>query len=375
MKFIHTADWHLGKVLGEFSLLEDQIFAMNGLLELLRREGADALVIAGDVYDRSVPPAAAVTAFDDFVSAAVGMGVKVLAIAGNHDSPQRLSFANRLVRSEGYFVEGSCTLPLAQVPVTGHDGVAVTFTLAPFTDRYQLRRLLPEGEYPTYTDAYRALLEGTPLPAGPNVLVAHGFFAGGEELVRSDSELSVGTGDLVAASALRGFDYACLGHLHAPQTCGRETARYSGSLLKYSLSEQGQKKAVAVVEIDAAGAVSVRQERLPVRRDLAVVRGSFEELASGALHPPGEDYLYAVIADNELVYGAVSRLRALYPNLLGVKLEARVQGEDLPDLTPQDDRPTDERFAAFYRDVKGMEPTPGQMETIRALLEKLEGEV
>ena len=254
MKILHTSDWHLGKSIYDFSLLEDQSRFISWLLELLPREQVDAVIIAGDIYDRPVPPGAAVALYDRFLSEAAGrLGIPVLAIAGNHDSPGRLQFGSSLYRKSGYYIVGS--IGAGQEPVVLHDAIGpVRFTLVPYLHLTDVRALLPQETVCTFDDAYRILMEQLRTEPGVrNIAVAHGFFsAQGSTLLTSDSEMSIGGMDYADISCFDGYDYVALGHLHAPQQAGN-VIQYSGSPLKYSLSEELQHKTVTLVELGKPG--------------------------------------------------------------------------------------------------------------------------
>ena len=272
MKLIHLSDLHLGKRVNEFSMLEDQQYILTEILHIIDREKPDAVLIAGDVYDKSVPSAEAVSLLDDFLVRLAKRKLRIFLISGNHDSPERMAFGGRLMEGSGVHVapvyDGRVT------PVTLADAHGpVNFYLLPFVKPVHVRRCFPEREIDTCTDAVAAAVEHMNVdPSVRNVLVAHQFVTGA---VRCESEeLSVGGADNVDVSVFAPFDYVALGHIHGPQRVGRETVRYCGTPLKYSFSEAGHQKSVTVVELGAKGSVSVNTVPLVPMRDLAELRGT-----------------------------------------------------------------------------------------------------
>lgn len=354
MRILHTADWHLGRILGNHSLLEDQAQVLRQFIDLAVETRPDAIVIAGDLYDRSVPPADAVTLLDDTLHELTDRcAAPVIAISGNHDGQQRLDFGARLLRHRGLHLFGSlASAGLVQVGDTA-------FVAIPFAEPAAVRSAFPEFTGQDYQSALAFLLDRFRPATGRAVAIAHAFVAGGAE---SDSErpLSVGTAGQVGVQVFAGFAYAALGHLHRPQTLGN--ARYSGSLLKYSTSEAGQRKSVTLVDLDGG----MEEFVLPPRRDLRCVAGAFDELLKG---PPSQDYLYFSLTDSGLIPNAAQRLRELYPQFLGLELrkadergEARV-GKSASPM---------EMFAGFWQYVAGEEATEAQRAVVAPLLEETE---
>ncbi len=376
MRIVHIADLHLGKTLFDYSLLGDQRAWLASLVAFLREQEADALVIAGDVYHRSVPPTEAVKLLDDFLSeVAHGLHIPVLMIAGNHDSGQRLGFASRFIELGGLYVAGTPEQTLKTV--TLHDGHGeVTFVLLPYFEPYQMRKLFADGEIKTCNDALKAVakngfdeLDYTKR----NVLVAHGFFGRDSALARfSDSERGVGGTDLMDSTLVERFDYVALGHLHAPQTAGAPHIRYAGSPLKYSLSEVTQNKSVTIVDLGEKGEVSIRLEQIAPQRDLRIVTGTINKLTDKAVQEQYslDDYVYAVITDKHEVYNAIEKLRAVFPNVVGLKREiddagascSFAAGEQLARKTP------DELFGSFYLEMLGEEISPVRAKVVHDTL-------
>lgn len=316
MKFFHLSDLHLGRRIYEFSLIDDQKYILKEILRRTDEEHPDAVVIAGDIYDRAVPSAEAVELFDSFLTELAGRRIPVLAIAGNHDSPERIAFGAGLMAPSG--VHLSPVYNGRVEPVTLSDAYGeVRFYLLPFIKPANVRRFYPDAVIESYTDALRCAAEHMNIePSTRNVLVTHQFVTGG---VRSDSEdVTVGGTDNVDAAVFDGFDYVALGHLHGAQRIGRETLRYSGTPLKYSFAEKDQIKSITVVKLGAKGNVSVSSLPLTPRRDMREIRGTYIELTlrDSYAGTDTEDYIHAVLTDENDIPNALARLRSIYPNLM-----------------------------------------------------------
>lgn len=316
MKFFHLSDLHLGRRMYEFSLIDDQKFILEEILCLAAEEHPDAVVIAGDIYDRAVPSAEAVELFDRFLCALAKRRIPVLVISGNHDSPERIAFGANLMTPSGVFLSPVYNGYVEPVSLSDAFG-AVNFYLLPFIKPANVRRFYPEEAIESYTDALRCAVEHMNVdPSARNVLVTHQFVTGG---VRSESEdITVGGTDNVDAAVFDRFDYVALGHLHGAQKIGRETLRYSGTPLKYSFSEKDQVKSVTVVELGAKGAVSVSALPLTPQRDMREIRGTYIELTlrDSYAGTDTEDYIHAVLTDENDIPNALARLRSIYPNLM-----------------------------------------------------------
>ena len=316
MKFFHLSDLHLGRRMYEFSLIDDQKFILEELLCLAAEEHPDAVVIAGDIYDRAVPSAEAVELFDRFLCALAKRRIPVLAISGNHDSPERIAFGADLMTPSGVFLSPVYNGYVEPVSFSDAFG-AVNFYLLPFIKPANVRRFYPEEAIESYTDALRCAVEHMDIdPSARNVLVTHQFVTGG---VRSESEdITVGGTDNVDAAVFDGFDYVALGHLHGAQRIGRETLRYSGTPLKYSFAEKDQIKSITVVKLGAKGNVSVSSLPLTPRRDMREIRGTYIELTlrDSYAGTDTEDYIHAVLTDENDIPNALARLRSIYPNLM-----------------------------------------------------------
>ena len=315
MKVFHLSDLHLGKRVNEFSMLEDQKYILAQITDLARAERPDAVIIAGDVYDKSVPPAEAVELFDRFLVGLSALGLQVLVISGNHDSAERLAFGGRLMDQSGVHFAPVYNGSVASVTLQDAYG-PVTFWLLPFLKPAHVRRFFPEAEIESYTDAIRTALSAVEFaPGHRNVLVTHQFVTGASRC--ESEEISVGGSDNVDASVLEGFDYVALGHIHGPQQAGGPAIRYCGTPLKYSFSEISHQKSVTVVELTQE--VSLRTLPLLPLRDMKEIRGSYQELMARDYYENTtlpECYLHITLTDEEDVPEAMGRLRQVYPYIM-----------------------------------------------------------
>lgn len=316
MKLIHLSDLHLGKRVGEVSMLEDQAYILDRVLDIVDGAGPDALLIAGDVYDKSVPSAEAVTLFDDFLCRLARRKLPVLVISGNHDSPERLAFGSRLMEGAGVHLSPVYDGDVKPITLTDEHG-PVDFWLLPFLKPAHLRRFYPEETIDSYTDAVGAAIAHMNIdPSRRNVLLCHQFVTGAATC--ESEELIVGGTDNVDAAVFDGFDYVALGHLHGPQNVGSSRIRYCGTPLKYSFSEASQYKSVTVAELGEKGDLTLHTVPLTPRHDMRVIQGTFAQLTAENSDAAGEreDYLHIILTDEEDVPEALGRLRLVYPNIL-----------------------------------------------------------
>ena len=365
MKLIHLSDLHLGKRVNEFSLLEDQKYILTKILNIIDEEKPDALLIAGDIYDKAIPSAEAVELFDDFLVRLAGKDIKTFIISGNHDSPERLAFANRLIDISGIHLSPVYNGKVEPCTLTDSFG-NINIYMLPFVKPIHVRRFYPEEEISTYTDAIRVALSQVKFdPKDRNVLITHQFVTGAE---RSESEeISVGGSDNVDASVFDGWDYVALGHIHRPQNIGEERIRYCGTPLKYSFSEANHQKSVTVVELNEKGNQSIRCIPLVPMRDMVELKGAYEELTNKSYYSDTawqEDYIHITLTDEEDIPDAVTKLRTIYKNLMKLDYDnlrtrhvAQIEGaEDVEKKTPL------ELFSEFYERQNGS-PMSAEQET------------
>lgn len=361
MKFFHLSDLHLGRRMYEFSLMEDQTYILDEILRLTDKESPDAVLLAGDIYDRAVPSAEAVELFDRFLCALAERRVPVLAISGNHDSPERIAFGAHLMAPSGVFlspVYGGTVEPVTLSDAFGE----VRFYLLPFVKPSNVRRFYSDAGIESYTDAVRCAVEHMEVDTSVrNVLITHQFVTGA---VRSESEdITVGGTDNVDAAVFDAFDYTALGHLHSAQKIGRETLRYSGTPLQYSFSERGQ-KSVTVVELREKGNVTVSALPLAPLRALREIRGSYSELTLRENYAGTNtgDYIHAVLTDENDVPNALARLRSIYPNLMRLDYDnLRTRSSAVLLAEERQEKLTDtELFAELFEKQNGQKMTAEQ---------------
>lgn len=316
MKLIHLSDLHLGKNLDGFSMLEDQKYILNQILDLIRQEKPDGVLIAGDVYDKRIPSGEAVTLLDGFLSRLAEI-CEIFLISGNHDSAERLAFGGRLMTAAGVHVspvyDGS-----VKTLVRSDEHGPVQIHLLPFLKPVQVRQFFPEETIESYTDALRTALGGIDLDDGArHVLVTHQYVSGAQTC--DSEERSIGGSDEVEARIFEGFDYVALGHLHGPQRAGGDHIRYCGTPLKYSFSEVNHKKSVTVVSLGQKGELELSTRPLVPLRDMKVIRGTYQELMARDFYENTdlpESYLQIILTDEEDVPEAMGRLRQVYPYIM-----------------------------------------------------------
>ncbi len=359
----------------EFSLMEDQTYILDEILRLTDKESPDAVLLAGDIYDRAVPSAEAVELFDRFLCALAERRVPVLAISGNHDSPERIAFGAHLMAPSGVFlspVYGGTVEPVTLSDTFGE----VRFYLLPFVKPSNVRRFYSDAGIESYTDAVRCAVEHMEVDTSVrNVLITHQFVTGA---VRSESEdITVGGTDNVDAAVFDAFDYTALGHLHSAQKIGRETLRYSGTPLQYSFSERGQ-KSVTVVELREKGNVTVSALPLAPLRALREIRGSYSELTLRENYAGTNtgDYIHAVLTDENDVPNALARLRSIYPNLMRLDYDnLRTRSSAVLLAEERQEKLTDtELFAELFEKQNGQKMTAEQSAYAEAVFTRLREE-
>ena len=375
MKLIHLSDLHLGKRLNEFSLGEDQEYILNQILQIVEAEQPDAVVIAGDVYDKAIPSVEAVSLFDEFLVRLAGLHIHIFVISGNHDSPERIAFGSRLLEETGIHL--SPVYGGRVEPVTLEDEFGpVDFYLLPFVKPIHVRRFFPEDPTDTYTQALSTAVGHMNLDEHRrNVLVTHQFVTGAS---RSDSEeISVGGADNVDSAVFDAFDYVALGHIHSPQHCGSEKIRYCGTPLKYSFSEAKDTKSVTVAELKEKGNLVIRTVPLKPLRELVELRGTFRELTDRHFYENTtwtRDYVRLTLTDEEDIPDAVGKLRLIYRNLMKLDYDnARTRSNaEITGAQAQDTRSPLELFASFYELQNNRPMTAEQLVFLEELIARTE---
>ena len=365
MRFIHLADLHLGKQMNDLSLLPDQEAVLQQITEIAQAEHIDAVLIAGDVYQRSTPQAEAMALFDRFVSGLVKLGMKVFVISGNHDSALRLSYFSSLVKTAGVYVSETFDGHLQHVELQDGDGDVIIWLL-PFLRPSQVKRFLPEEKIVSYQDAVAAVLRNTKLDSKKrHVLLAHQFITGSETC--ESEEHMVGGLDQIDASLFADFDYVALGHIHKSQKVGRETLRYAGSPLKYSFSEVNHKKSVTVVNMQEKGQTDIKKVPLYPLRDVRTIEGTMDELIR---MPYSEDYVWITVKDELVPPDARVTLSVNFPNMLKFSISNSRTKQDINVLATEkmENKTAQELFCDFYR-LQNNDQLPS--EAHRKVLEKV----
>lgn len=376
MRFLHTSDLHIGKKVNEFSMLEDQEHILKQILQIAGEYRPEGILIAGDIYDKGIPGVEAVTLFDWFLTELYQRGLMVFMVSGNHDSSERVEFGGRILTDNKIHIAGTYQGKLEKVTLWDEHG-PLNIYLLPFIKPALVRRYYPEVT--TYQEAVEAILKQEDIHKEErNILIAHQFITSGEtEPERCESEtVSIGGLDNIDASVFEAFDYVALGHLHGPQGIGRDTIRYAGSPLKYSFSEARQIKSVTLVEFGKKAELSYSKIPLQPLRDLRQIKGPIEALTDPKVYSQGNtlDYIHATLTDEEEIYDAIGKLRAVYPNIMRLDFEnsrTAWNAEALLAAAKVEERSSLELFEEFY-EYQNNQP---MSEEQRAILKKLFGEM
>lgn len=318
MKIIHLADLHLGKRVNEFSMCEDQKYILNQILQIIDEKNPDCIIIAGDVYDKTVPPVDAVELLDNFLLELSKRKIPVLMISGNHDSAERLAFGSSLMESSKVYVSPAYDGSVKKV-ILNDDFGAVNFYLLPFIKPTIVRQFFPDEKIEDYNDAVKVALKNIGLnKTERNVLIAHQFVTGAQTC--ESEEKSIGGMDNVSAENFYDFDYVALGHIHGPQKIGKENIRYSGTPLKYSFSECNHKKNVLFVELKDKNDFSYECIPLTPLHDMREIRGSYDQimLKKNYENTNTEDYVHITLTDEDDILEVFSKLRTVYKNLMKI---------------------------------------------------------
>ena len=362
MRFLHLSDLHLGKRVNEFSMLEDQAYILKEILNIIDEQKVEAVLIAGDVYDKVIPSAEAVRLLDDFLTRIAARELPVFLISGNHDSAERVAFGSRLMSSRQIYLSPVFESDVEPITISDRYGEIHIYML-PFVKPSLVKRVYPEEEIITYQDAVNAAVQHMQIDTDKrNILLAHQFVTGA---ARCDSEeLSVGGLDDVDASIFDGFDYVALGHLHGPQKIGKETVRYSGTPLKYSFSEANQKKSVVIVDVEEKGKINIQQIPFLPKHDMQEIRGTYMET---------DDYLHITLTDEEDIPDAIGKLRTIYPNIMKLSYDnlrtraaVTVRGTaEVEEKSPM------ELLKEFYELQNNQPMTDEQEEIARGMMEEI----
>lgn len=370
MKFLHTADLHLGKRMNEMDLWEDQVYILRQITEIASAEKVDAVLIAGDIYQKASPSGEAMVLFNDWITELTERGIKVMIVGGNHDDHRRIAYFSQLLRRSGVYVADRFEGQLQSVALEDEHGALVVHLL-PFLRPSAVRPFFPEMEIRTTQEAVEAVLAASPMSlGGRHVLLAHQFVLGAQ--TSESEEHSVGGLDQVSDEVFCAFDYVALGHIHKPQAMGRQTLRYAGSPLAYSFSEAGQEKSVCIVELGAMGEVSVEKAALQPLHRVREVRGAFDEVMA---LPYSEDYVRVTLTDELVAPDARISVSTVFPNMMKFAVEnsASRWEEDITPGESVENKSVEALFDDFYRlQNGGAEPTEAEMKMLREVLRELE---
>ena len=373
MKFVHLSDLHLGKRVNEYSMIEDQKYILTKIIGIIDNENPDGVIIAGDIYDKAVPSAEAVQLFDNFLVSLSKRKLQVFVISGNHDSPERIAFASKIMDASGIHMSPVYDGNIVPISMTDEFGI-VNIYMLPFIKPVHVRRFC-EDEIKTYTDAIKYVISKMNLNSdNRNVLVTHQFVTGAK---RSESEeISVGGTDNVDASVFERFDYVALGHIHSPQNCGSNKIRYCGTPLKYSFSEAKDRKSVTVVELSEKGNTTYRTVELVPMHDLIELRGTYNDLMLKSFYENTtwqEDYVHITLTDEDDIPDAIGKLRAVYHRLMKLDYDnkrTRANAE-INGVTDIGFKSPFELFSDFYELQNNQEMNEEQKKFIIDLIEKI----
>ena len=371
MKILHVSDLHLGKTLGEYSLIEDQEYILNQILDIAGERSVDGILMAGDIFDRSLPPEAAVHLLDEFLSRLADLNIRAFIISGNHDSDERLGYGSRLFSRRGIHIATGFDGSLTKITLEDEHG-PVNFYLLPFVKASQVKHFYPEESIENYEDAVRTVIKhGDVDYEARNVLIAHQFVSGqtGPRIAGSEgmSVQNVGLVEIISSEIFESFDYVALGHLHSPQAVGKETIRYAGSLLKYSLTEANSDKSLPVITIGEKGSVDIELLPLKPLRDLRHIKGRLDQLLRSEQIVDADDYMYVTLTDEDVVGDAMGIVRQYYPNTVKIDYENSHtrEIEDFEVGEMADQKPFEELISDFYLKLYGTQISEEELAVMR----------
>ncbi|CAI2336404.1 exonuclease SbcCD subunit D [Vibrio parahaemolyticus] len=374
MKFIHTSDWHLGRQFHNVSLLEDQQAVLEQLIQYIENNPVDAVIVAGDVYDRSVPPTIAIELLNRVVKRICGeLNTPMILISGNHDGAERLGFGSEQMKRSGLHIisnfEDMLTPVVIETKAAGH----VAFYGMPYNDPEQVRYVYKEP-VSTHDEAHKLIAEKITeqfQSEHRNILISHCFVDGAIES-ESERPLSIGGSDRVSHEHFLNFDYVALGHLHQPQKKGEEYIRYSGSLMKYSFGEQNQKKGFTLVEIGKDGFIGAEHIELTAPHEMRIVEGELEQILEwGKTDPKNEDYLLVRLMDKHAILNPMEKLRTVYPNVLHLEKPGMLIGVEQEMAQAKLARSEIDMFKDFFAEAQDSELSNEQEQAISNIIKQL----
>ena len=383
MKILHLSDLHIGKIVLEQSMLDDQKYMLNQIVEKITKEKIELVLISGDVYDRSVPPADAVTCLNNFLKVLIkDLNLKVCIIAGNHDSKERLGFGSEIFADDGLYIAANYQGKLDKLELEDEFG-KINIYMLPYIKPIEVKEFFEDVEVDSYHEAVKLVIGKEKINAKErNIILSHQFVtAGNEEPERSESEtLTLGGTENVDVSCYKNFDYVALGHIHGPQRIGRDTARYAGTILKYSFSEVNQKKSLVVIDFKEKDNLEINLIPLKPLRDMRVIKGPIEELVKEENYKGTnrEDYIRAIITNEEPVYDAIGQIKRVYPNTLRLDIENSKMNssieKELSNLDNIKKKNEVELFNEFYNFQHNQDLNDIQLEIIKEVVKEVKKE-
>lgn len=373
MKIMHLSDLHIGKKVNEYSMLQDQIYILKEILQIIDDEKVETVIIAGDVYDRSLPPNEALELFDEFLYQLSSRNVNVFVISGNHDSPERISYGGRMMTENKIFL--SPVYDGNVKPITLNDDYGeVNFYLLPFVRPADIRRYFPDENIENYTDAVKVAIDNMNVNFNErNILVTHQFVTGAE--LSESEDIIVGGTDNVSGEVFDGFDYVALGHIHREQTVGKDNIRYCGTPLKYSFSEAKHIKSVTILDFNDKENREYSKIPLTPFRDMREIRGTYYELTLKSSYESTntEDYLHITLTDEDDIPDAIGKLRSIYPNIMKLDYDnLRTRGSGTVDAIENiESKSPFELFADLFKQQNNQDMNEEQEEIMRNLIDKI----
>lgn len=379
MKFIHLSDLHIGKRVNEYSMLEDQEYILKQIINIIDDQKPDGVIIAGDVYDKSVPSAEAVALFDNFLVTLSKRNLYVFVISGNHDSPERIAFGGRLMEASKIYMSPVYDGEVSPVALKDDYG-KINIWMLPFVKPVHIRKFNEDAEISSYTDAIRVAIDNLDIDSSErNIMITHQFVKGAD---RTESEeISVGGTDNVDVFVFDVFDYTALGHIHRPQNCKSEKVRYSGTPLKYSFSESKDNKSITVVDLKEKGNFSVSVVPLKPMRDMVEIKGKYDEIMLRDFYKDTsyqEDYVHITLTDEDDIPDAIGKLRTVYHNLMKLDYDnLRTRNMNSIDGAENIEKKSPyEHFSEFYEKQNNQPMNDKQSEFMTKLIEEIwEGEI
>lgn len=373
MKIMHLSDLHIGKKVNEYSMLQDQIYILKEILRIIDNEKVETVIIAGDVYDRSLPPNEALELFDEFLYQLSGRNVNVFVISGNHDSPERISYGGRMMTENKIFLSPVYDGNVKPISLNDDYG-EVNFYLLPFVRPADIRRYFPDENIENYTDAVKVAIDNMNVDFNErNILVTHQFVTGAE--LSESEDIIVGGTDNVSGEVFDGFDYVALGHIHREQTVGKDNIRYCGTPLKYSFSEAKNIKSVTILDFNDKENIEYSKIPLTPLRDMREIRGTYYELTlkSNYESTNTEDYLHITLTDEEDIPDAIGKLRSIYPNIMKLDYDnLRTRGSGTVDAIENiESKSPFELFADLFKQQNNQDMSEEQEEIMRNLIDKI----